>query len=130
MAATHRTVADYLAAQTPEAREGVEALRSLIAEADLGLTETIKWNSPNYVLDGQDLLTVNVGRSGEVRLVLHRGTAIAEHKDAAPTFTADPAGLLTWHSDIRASMPVPAPSRRRDALAVVTAWVRVRPPRP
>jgi hypothetical protein len=124
MPTKHRTVADFLDAQPPEVRDRVETLRSLIVEAEPRLVENIKWNSPNFSLDGQDLLTINVGRSDEVRLVLHRGTEIAENKDAATTFTGDPGGVLTWHSDIRASMPVPSEDAIEDAAAIVRAWVR------
>ena len=124
MPTKHRTVADLLDAQPPDVRERVEILRSLIVEADPRLSENIKWNSPNFSLDGQDLLTINVGRGDEVRLVLHRGTEIAENKDAASTFTGDPGGVLTWHSDIRASMPVPESDAVDDARAIVLAWVR------
>jgi hypothetical protein len=123
----YRTVAEFLAAQTPEARERVEVLRELVADAAPELTETIKWNSPNWVLGSQDLLTVNVGRSGETRLVLHRGTQIAEDKGAKPEFEGDPLGLLTWHSDIRASLPAPPVAQWADAAAVVRAWVRATP---
>jgi hypothetical protein len=125
----YRTVAEYLAGQTPEARAHVETLRALVGEAAPELTETIKWNSPNWVLDGQDLLTVNVGRGGETRLVLHRGTAVAERKGAAHDFDGDPHALLTWHSDIRASLPSPGQEQLVDATAIVRAWVRATPSR-
>ena len=125
-AAKHRTVQEFLAAQPPEVREQVEILRELIVRAEPSLVENIKWNSPNFSLDGQDLLTVSVGRADVVRLVLHRGTEIAEDKSAATSFTGDPSGMLTWHSDIRASMPVPQADGLEDATAVVRAWVASR----
>ena len=123
MPTKHRTVTEFLDAQPPDVRDRVEVLRALIIGADPRLAENIKWNSPNFSLDGQDLLTINVGRGDEVRLVLHRGTEIAEHKDAATTFTGDASGLLTWHSDIRASMGVPSADAIEDAAATVRAWV-------
>ncbi len=125
-AAKHRTIAEFLAAQPPGVRDQVEVLRDLIVRAEPTLAENIKWNSPNFSLEGQDLLTINVGRGDAVLLVLHRGTEIAESKGAATSFAGDPRGLLTWHSDIRASMPVPAPDRLEDATAVVRAWVESR----
>ena len=123
MPTKHRTVTEFLDAQPPDVRDRVEVLRALIIGADPRLAENIKWNSPNFSLDGQDLLTINVGRGDEVRLVLHRGTEIAENKDAETTFTGDPGGVLTWHSDIRASMPVPSKDAIEDATAIVRAWV-------
>lgn len=127
MPTKHRTVTEFLNAQPPDVRDGVEVLRTLIIDADPQLIENIKWNSPNFSLDGQDLLTINVGRGDEVRLVLHRGTEIAENKDAATTFTGDQGGVLTWHSDIRASMPVPGPDQVEDAAVIVRAWLSQQP---
>lgn len=115
------TVAEFLEAQTPEARAAVERLRSIVADASPDLAEIIKWNSPSYTLAGEDRLTVNVGRAGAVRLVLHRGTAEAETKGAKSNFTGDPTGLLTWHSDIRASMAAEADPT--EASEVVRNWL-------
>ncbi len=121
MVTAFANVDEFLDAQTPEARASVQSLRALVMDAEPRLVEIIKWNSPSYTLDGQDRLTVNVGRNGEVRLILHRGTAVAETKGAASAFTGDPAGILTWHSDIRASL---ASSADRDAAsAVIAAWL-------
>ena len=123
----YATVDEFLAAQSPERRADVESLRALVREAEPGLTEIVKWNSPDYTLDGVDRLTVNAAGKGPVRLVLHHGTERAEDKGAAPRFAGDPHGLLTWHSDIRASFALPAAGElagRRDGLvAVVRAWL-------
>lgn len=127
MVVQYRTVEEFLAALTPERRAEVDSLRELVRTAHPELVESIKWNSPNYSLDETDLLTVNVPRSGPVRLILHRGTATAEDKSAAPEFDGDPTGLLTWHSNIRASLRMPpadAPASARDAVvAVLGSWV-------
>ena len=121
------TVDEFLAALTPQRRAEVDSLRELVRMAHPGLDESIKWNSPNYSLGDTDLLTVNVPKSGPVRLILHRGTATAEDKSAAPEFDGDPTGLLTWHSNIRASLRMPpadAPDGPRDdVVAVLRAWV-------
>jgi hypothetical protein len=121
------TVDAYLAAQSPERRTQVQTLRALVREAEPRLTEIVKWNSPNYTLDGVDRLTINAPGRGPVRLILHFGTGRAEDKGAAPTFEGDPDGLLTWHSDIRASLALPEGvelERKRDAVvAVVRAWL-------
>lgn len=118
------TVDAFLAAQAPERRSDVESLRALVREAEPGLTEIVKWNSPNYVLDGVDRLTINAAGNGPVRLVLHFGTGRAEDKGAASTFTGDPEGLLTWHSDIRATLALPAADELAGRRAVITALVR------
>ncbi|GAA1964541.1 DUF1801 domain-containing protein [Agromyces allii] len=121
------TVDEFLAAQSPERRAEVDALRALVREAEPGLVEIVKWNSPSYTLDGVDRLTINAAGRGPVRLILHFGTKRGEQKGATPTFAGDPDGLLTWHSDIRASLTLPPadePVDRRDAVvAVIQAWL-------
>jgi hypothetical protein len=127
MADRYRTVAEFLAAQPPARRDEVEALRSIVVEAAPELTEIVKWNSPDYTLDGVDRLTINAAGSGPVRLILHFGTARPEDKAAAHTFAADPDGLLTWHSNIRASLEMPRgaelPAKREAMAAVIRAWL-------
>ena len=123
----YRSVDEYVAAQPTPRREQVEALRTIVREAAPELTEIVKWNSPDYTLDGVDRLTVNAAGRGPVRLILHFGTARAETKGAAPMFTDDPTGLLTWHSDIRASLELPPASeleaQRSSITAVIRAWL-------
>ena len=121
MAKQHATVADFLAAQTPEVRAEVTSLRALVMYAEPRLVEIVKWNSPTFTRDGEDCLTINVGPQGAVRLILHRGTAHAEDRAATATFTGDPSGLLTWHSDIRASLSATVdPAAARE---IVRAWL-------
>jgi hypothetical protein len=127
MPAHFATVEDFLAAQSPERRAEVETLRAVVREAGPGLVEVVKWNSPSYTLGGTDRLTINAAGKGPVRLILHFGTHRAEDKSAEPTFAGDPGGLLTWHSDIRASLTLPEAdglAAERDALiAVIRAWL-------
>jgi len=126
MPARFATVDEFLAAQTPERRAAVEALRALVHEAAPRLVEIVKWNSPDYTLHGVDRLTINAAGTGPVRLILHFGTGRAEDKGAAPTFAGDPEGLLTWHSDIRASLALPPAAlavRREAVIAVIRAWL-------
>lgn len=62
-----------------------------------------------------------------MRLILHLGTHRAEKKDVAPTFGGDPGELLTWHSDIRASLVLPRdddlPAARDAIIAVIREWL-------
>jgi hypothetical protein len=123
----YATVDEFVAAQELQRRADVESLRALVHEAEPSLTEIVKWNSPDYTLDGIDRLTINAAGKGPVRLILHFGTERAEDKGAAPTFAGDPDGLLTWHSDIRASLPLPEQAKladERDAIiSVIRAWL-------
>jgi hypothetical protein len=121
------TVDQYLTSHEPQRRADIESLRTLVHEADPSLTEIVKWNSPDYTLGGVDRLTINAAGKGPVRLILHFGTERSEDKGAAPTFEGDPGDLLTWHSNIRASLPLPPTERlptERDAIiSVIRAWL-------
>lgn len=121
------TVDEFLAAQSPERRADVEAPRALVLAAEPALIEIVKWNSPNYVLGGVDRLTINAAGKGPVRLILHFGTDRAEDKAAVPAFAGDPEGLLTWHSNIRASLALPPraelDAKREAILGVIRAWL-------
>ncbi len=99
----------------------------LVQKAEPRLVEVVKWNSPSYTLDGIDRLTINAAGRGPVRLILHFGTNLPEDKGAEPTFSHDPDGLLTWHSNIRASLTSPNVDQlaaERDAItALIRAWL-------
>jgi hypothetical protein len=127
MVTRYRTVEDYLAAQSDDTRALVNALRALVAEASPAAREHIKWNSPSFVIEDVDQATINAQGTQGVRLVLHRGATRPENTDAATTFTGDPHGLLTWHSDIRASLPLvdlaDLNAKRAAAVDVVRAWL-------
>lgn len=120
------TVAEFLDAQDGDRRAIVDAVRDLVREAAPGAVEIIKWNSPSWVVDGEDRATVNASGRAGVRLILHLGTATPEDTAAAPTFTGDPLGLLTWHSDIRASLAFPdldsVAAERDAAIAILRRW--------
>ncbi|MDQ0643109.1 DUF1801 domain-containing protein [Microbacterium murale] len=121
------TVDDFLASLQPQRRADVDSMRALVQHAEPELTEIVKWNSPDYTLDGVDRLTINAAGRGPVRLILHFGTDRAEDKAAAPTFGGDPDGLLTWHSDIRASLALPNDAdlagARDPIISVIRAWL-------
>jgi hypothetical protein len=125
------TVEEFLAAQPADRLAVIEELRRLVHEADPAAREHIKWNSPSYVVDGVDQATISAQGKDGVRLVLHRGATTPENADAASAFTGDPHGLLTWHSDIRASLLVTdladLAAKRVAALEVVRAWLAGNP---
>ena len=130
MAEKYRTVDEFLAAQEPPRRAKVLHLRAIVRDADPRLVEIVKWNSPSYTLDGVDRLTVNAAGRRPVRLVLHLGTARAERAGAPSSFDGDPGGLLTWHSDIRASLTAPPAddaAARSAVVDVIRAWLDFEP---
>ena len=113
-----RDVTGYLDALEPSVRPEVESLRSQVLASDPRLVEIVKWNAPSYTLDGFDRLTITVSRSNEVRLILHRGVSA---DGVSPVSVDDPTGVLTWHSDIRASMSAGVDAAA--GVAVIRSWL-------
>jgi hypothetical protein len=105
MATTFTTVDEFLSAQTEQRKAEVLALRDIVFAAVPGVLEHIKWNSPSFYLRlGEDRVTVNAHGTGPARLILHAGATTVEDKKAERSFAGDPNKLLTWHSNIRASL--------------------------
>ncbi|SBS73046.1 DUF1801 domain-containing protein [uncultured Microbacterium sp.] len=101
MRAKVTSVDEFLASLDPPQRGQVSALRRLILETAPGLVEHIKWNSPSYVHDGVDRLTMRVRHGAHpVQLILHMDTARAEDRQGRPVMPDD-GGLVRWVSDIR-----------------------------
>ncbi|MBG6055065.1 hypothetical protein IWX81_001476 [Salinibacterium sp. CAN_S4] len=131
MVVAYGTVDEFLAAQTVERRALVNAVRSVVADAQPDAVEHIKWNSPSWVVDGIDQATISAQGKAGVRLVLHRGASRPENAGAdagaASVFAGDPLGMLTWHSDIRASLLVTdladLAGRRDAAVELVRSWL-------
>lgn len=54
--------------------------------------------------DGEDRITFNLmNKEGVVKLVLHMGASLKEHKNGKPVI-GDPSGLIQWNSDIRGTI--------------------------
>jgi hypothetical protein len=67
------------------------------------LTETIKWNAPNFNYYGKDRLSFMLIKKDRVSLILHTGTRPKEDKKA-PHLYSDDTELLDWLSNIRATI--------------------------
>jgi hypothetical protein len=127
MVTSYKSVDAYLRDQPADRRDLINALREIVLSARPGVTEVVKWNSPSFVHQGEDRITVNASAKDAVRLIFHAGVSTVEDKKAAPTFTGDPDGLLHWHSNIRASLAVKSAAEaegKRDAIAAVVGnWL-------
>lgn len=76
----------------------VDAIRSIIAECQPGLSEGIKWNAPSFALCGDDRITLGLERKKGVRVVIHRG---AKPKELGAFSFDDRDGLARWPSPDR-----------------------------
>jgi hypothetical protein len=123
----YSTVAEFLNDLDPIKREQVELLRSIINEAHPGLKEHVKWNSPSYVLGGEDRITFNLqNKEGVVKLVLHMGATREENKKGSPVMPSD-HGLIAWQSDIRGVMSFndlnDISAKRGDIADIINRWL-------
>lgn len=97
------TVDEFLADLSDDRRRQVEKLMSIIASAHEDLTIHIKWNSPSYVLNGEDRVTFNMHYPDQTLILLHMGATRKEDKQSQPIMQ-DETGLIKWNSDIRGTL--------------------------
>jgi hypothetical protein len=82
----------------------IETLRAAVVAAHPLIEENVKWNSPNFVFDGADRVTLRLNPKGGVQVIFHRGAKI--RADADGFQFDDPTGLLTWPGPDRAILSV------------------------
>lgn len=103
--------------------DDIRRVRAEILAAVPALTESIKWNSPNFLLGGQDRATFRIQPGDAFQVILHRGAKTTGQ------FRVDaPAGLIRWAGADRGILTVPADGLDawlEDALPVIVAWVSI-----
>jgi len=60
----------------PPLIQTIEYLRELILSVELELTETIKWNGPNYQYKQEDRITLRIQDIKQVQIIFHRGAKV------------------------------------------------------
>ena len=84
-----------------EREEIAEQHCSIIQAAVPKAKQNMKWSAPNFSVDGQDLLTLNLSPRYPVRIVFHRGAKAVDTK-TGKRMIEDGRSLLTWATDQRA----------------------------
>jgi hypothetical protein len=80
--------------------ELIEYLRGIILSTDPNLVEGIKWNGPNYSLDGKDRVTLKIYPPKQVQVILHRGAKVKEQP--VQQLLVDEYPMLEWKVNDRA----------------------------
>jgi hypothetical protein len=110
----------------PEQAGALARLRDGIrAAAPDGTVENIKWNGPNYALDGTDRVTIGIDPRGKVRIVMHRGVRVV---DADGFSFDDDTGLVRWAAVDRGviTLPIDDVEVQREAIvALIERWLRI-----
>ncbi len=81
-------------------RAEIEAIRILILTAQPELTETIKWNGPNYSFHGEDRITMRILPPKQLQLIFHRGAK--KQTQPANKLIETTGKLLLWKENDRA----------------------------
>ncbi|NWG28518.1 MAG: DUF1801 domain-containing protein [Ignavibacteriaceae bacterium] len=94
-------VTDFLDELKHPFRKEIEQLRICILSANPALTESIKWNGPNYCFDNEDRITMSIQPpTKQARLIFHRGAKKqTQPKDKLIT---NKSKILIWKENDRA----------------------------
>ncbi|KRC61563.1 hypothetical protein ASE14_12005 [Agromyces sp. Root81] len=126
MIAASPEVDRYLDGLASEQADLLSRLRDGIrGVAPAGAVESIKWNGPNYAIDGTDRVTVGVDPRGKVRIVMHRGVKIV---DADGFSFDDDTGLVRWAAVDRGVIaldPVEIDEHLDEIVALIARWLRL-----
>ena len=125
----YMTVTEFIDDLDENKRAQVQQLRDIILKVYPGLEEHIKWNSPSYVLDGEDRVTFNLQNKQQVvKLVLHMGATRVEDKKGKPVMQDD-EGLIEWNSDIRGVLTFESSddieSKKIAVAKIIDDWLKI-----
>lgn len=117
-------VEQFLAALDHPRKAEILALRAIILGADPSIAEEIKWNAPSFHTT-EHFATFQLRARNGLQIILHRGAK--PRADGAAMQLADPAALLTWLGQDRASATfrdLPDVAARGAAFAdLIRAWI-------
>jgi hypothetical protein len=101
----------------------IDVVREAVLAADPAITETEKWNAPNFVYDGVDRVTMRVPPKGGLQLIFHRGAAVRD--DVARFTFDDPSGRLAWPAKDRGVLTLSDEADAATSAAQITELVRL-----
>jgi len=76
----HEQVVEFMKNLKHPLKESMEVVREVILNANKGITEHIKWNSPSYCFEGEDRVTFNVHKNDNIMMVFHRGASLKDRR--------------------------------------------------
>lgn len=119
-------VDEFLDALDHTRRSEVQQIRLAILAAEPEITETVKWNAPNFRFEEVDRVAFKLQPRDSVQLIFHRGARIRDDQDK---FRFDePTGLLKWLSPDRGVVTLSdadETGRLQEAVSdLVRRWVR------
>lgn len=107
-------------------RNEIDLLRKNILAANDRLRENIKWNGPNFCVDGEDRITMKIHPPKQIQLIFHRGAKTQEVPKSR--LIADDSGLLIWRTNDRAIATFKDRediiARKSDLDKIINAWIK------
>ena len=90
----------FLDSTKPPLRDEIDALRTIIMSTGLNLAESIKWNAPNYSINGNDRITLRIDSPKQIQIIFHRGAKV----QTQPTerILSNKYSILLWKENDRA----------------------------
>lgn len=93
-------VTKFLDNFNPLLRDEIDYLRNIIMSTDLSLIESIKWNGPNYSINGEDRITIRINSPKQIQIIFHRGAKVQEQPPEK--IINDEYKFLIWKENDRA----------------------------
>ena len=93
-------VTKFLDNFNPLLRVEIDYLRNIIMCTDISLSESIKWNGPNYSINGEDRITIRINSPKQIQIIFHRGAKVQEQPQEK--IINDKYKFLIWKENDRA----------------------------
>lgn len=125
----YKTLEEFFSSQDADKLQQIMAIRKVILSTGADLTESLKWNAPNYLYKGEDRITFNLmNKQNKVKVVIHMGAKKKENKKGTPVI-ADPDRLVEWNSDIRGAIEFEnlndVNEKSKNFKKLIKNWLRV-----
>lgn len=122
----NESVLEFLDSKAVPHRDVIDALRKLIQESVPELQENIKWNGPNFSLNGEDRITLRIHPETQVQIVFHCGAKTANPSEER--LLSEDHGILQWKGTDRAVATfndLKEVEQQKDLLKkIVAEWIR------
>jgi hypothetical protein len=115
----------YMVALEHPLKDSIQQLRLAILSSNPGISETVKWNAPNFRYADLDRVTFRLNPANRLQLIFHRG--VQKRSDTADFAFQDPTGLMTWLAPDRAVVNFPdresVTANQDEVVALVNRWI-------
>lgn len=108
-------------------RNEIENLRHIIISANEKLSENIKWNSPNYHYEENDIITMRINPPRQIQVIFHRGAKKKEK--LKERMINDSLSFLDWKENDRAVATFKnlndIEKSENNLILIIKDWIRV-----